>query len=940
MRAEDRPSFLVLSRDSDILMLVDRHTQVSDIFASVYDLDDNSRAIALDHYCGNDASLRRDVERLLALHVESERFLESPMVPTDLASDSLDDHKILSDLVGTRIGRYELRRVIASGGMGTVFEAWQDDPPRSVALKLMRTGMMSAAARRRFEYESHILARLNHPHVAHVYEAGHHDGLSHAPWFAMEFVSEAKPITRYADQQALDVRRRVELFVSVIEAVHYGHQKGVIHRDLKPGNILIDERGKPKIIDFGVAAMTGTDVATATLKTNAGQLVGTLPYMSPEQVAIGPNHADPDVRSDVYSLGVVLYELLSGRVPREIAHLPLMEALAVLHESPSPSPLSGRHSAVRLDRDLETIVFAALEHEPHRRYGSALDMAQDMRRWLNREPIAARPASARYRMAMFIRRNRIGVGAAAVIAVTLIAATVIALNSYARERHHRDVAEQQAREMEQVIGFQQAVLRDIDPQAMGHDLIEHVLRQVAAGARMSGANTAFDEPPMWFDQALRSINEVDLVRSAVHRHILARASTAIDHEFGTQPLVQASLRESLARIYETLGMYGESIRQVQQVLDLRHRELGADDRSTIRSLHSMALLLQRNGRVNEAVAYAREALERRRRILGEDHVATVQSWNLLGLALYKQNAYFKDQLAESEACLRRAMEHRKRILGPEARATLISSAMLGMVEVARGEHAIGEQRLRDTLASQSTLHGPNDIDSLETLMWLATARREVGDLHEAERLLRDALERFRLAAGRQNPTTVQVLNHLAAVLEAQDRLAEIAPELREVVEHQPLVIDANDGLDIQPQVPFAMAFLALTLLDQQTLEASEEAEAILRHCLDAHREIFRDDHPGATWRPYIVKSILGASLSRQARFMATVDSAAAQSKFQEAESLLLDVNEHMVAPPPFAFRLKQNIEYIVELYEAWNAVAPHPELAERVTEWRAKLSAE
>lgn len=322
---------------------------------------------------------------------------------------------LLRGAMAQRIGRYHIRRVIGSGGMGTVYEAIQERPHRSVALKVMKRGVVSKAARRRFEYESQVLARLRHPGIAQVYEAGIHDDTSGPlPYFAMEYIPNAKSITEYAKQRKLSTRRRLAIFIQACEAVYHGHQKGIIHRDLKPANILVDAHGQVKIIDFGVARSTDSDMAITTQQTAVGELIGTLKYMSPEQCEGDPH--DIDTRSDVYAIGVVLYELLCGRLPYDLDQTPVYEVPRVIRE------VAVRHlSAVdkTLRGDVETIVEKALEKDRDRRYRSALALADDIKRYLNNEPILARPPSLLYALKKFVRRRRGPLAAAAGLVLAL-----------------------------------------------------------------------------------------------------------------------------------------------------------------------------------------------------------------------------------------------------------------------------------------------------------------------------------------------------------------------------------------------------------------------------------------------------------------------------------------------------------------------------------------
>jgi WD40 repeat protein len=379
--------------------------QIEILFKEALDRAVEQRADFLASACKGDEVLRTRIEQMLAETGPP----ASPAPPeTKPAAPG-------------RIGRYDLRRKIATGGMGTVYEAVQERPHRSVALKIMRRGVASRSALRRFEYESQILARLRHPNIAQVYEAGtHDDGSGGVPFFAMEYIPGARTLTDYAGDGKLNTRARLELFVKVCDAVHHGHQKGIIHRDLKPSNILVDADGQPKIIDFGVARATDSDMAITTLQTDVGQLIGTLQYMSPEQCAADPH--DLDSRSDVYALGVVLYELLCGDLPYDVSGVPVIEAARVIREK-TPTKLSTINR--RLRGDLETIVLKALDKDRSQRYQSASDLAADIGRYLNDQPIVARPPSAMYQLRKFARRNKLLVGGVAVLIVVLAAASVV-----------------------------------------------------------------------------------------------------------------------------------------------------------------------------------------------------------------------------------------------------------------------------------------------------------------------------------------------------------------------------------------------------------------------------------------------------------------------------------------------------------------------------------
>ena len=349
---------------------------------------------------------------------------EAETVNRDPSLESDPHSHILPDLIGTRIGSYTLRRVIGSGGMGTVYEAQQEQPRRRVAIKMMKQGITSSSALRRFEFESQTLARLHHPGIAQVYEAGtHDDGAGGVPYFVMEYIPNALRITEYADKKKLGTRERLALFGKVCDAIQHGHLKGIVHRDIKPGNVLVDSNGQPKIIDFGVARSTDSDLAVTTLQTDVGQLLGTLQYMSPEQCGSDPT--DIDTRSDIYALGMVLYELLTGRLPYDVRQAAIHEAVRMVREEEPLKPSSiDRH----LRGDVETIALKALEKERERRYQSASALEQDIHRYLSGDPITARRATIWYHLKRLAFRHKVAFVLASSFMILLIASTVISLS--------------------------------------------------------------------------------------------------------------------------------------------------------------------------------------------------------------------------------------------------------------------------------------------------------------------------------------------------------------------------------------------------------------------------------------------------------------------------------------------------------------------------------
>lgn len=397
--------------------------EAMDVFAELYDQPDADRRRILDERCGNRPELRREVESLLKQHDEPKMLrdeeLDHELKPAGNSASSAGEWSHESVPIA-RIGRYRLIRSIGEGGMGAVYEAEQPQPRRNVALKLIRPGWVSRDLLKRFRRETHVLGQLDHPGIAQIYEADTAEAedeegrsLGTQPYFAMELV-RGRTLREYLDQQKPDVTARLELMVGIAEAVHHAHQKGIVHRDLKPGNVMVTDDGRSKILDFGVARLTEGNGQLSTLQTRSGELIGTLAYMSPEQIA-GDPHA-VDTRADVYALGVILYEMLSERLPLDVTRCSLPEATRMIRDA-EPPRLGSINTRFR--GDIDTIVCKALEKDVDRRYDSTAAFAADIRRTLRDEPIAARPPSTTYQFRKFARRNR--------ALVSGVAATFLAL---------------------------------------------------------------------------------------------------------------------------------------------------------------------------------------------------------------------------------------------------------------------------------------------------------------------------------------------------------------------------------------------------------------------------------------------------------------------------------------------------------------------------------
>jgi len=545
------------------------------------------------------------------------------------------------EVSGTVVGRYHLLQKIGEGGMGEVWLAEQKEPVRRrVALKLIKAGMNTREVMARFQSERQALALMDHPAIAKVLDAG--STPQGAPYFVMEYVAGV-PITTYCDHHRLSTRERLELFIHVCEGVQHAHQKAIIHRDLKPSNILVvevDGKAAPKIIDFGVAKALTQKLTADTMFTLVGALVGTPQYMSPEQAL--SSGEDIDTRTDVYSLGVIFYELLTGAAPIELHKIVFEEFLRRLREEEPPKPstkIRTQHSvrSTELARqrqteplslgkqmrgDLDSIALKALEKERSRRYGSPSDFAADIGRYLNNEAVLAVPPSAAYRARKFARRHRGALATACAVALVLIAAAFISIRQSIRASREAAVS-----------------------QAVNDFLQNDVLAQASIAAQSGlGANP---------DPDLK-------VRTA-----LDRAAARIAGKFDKQPEVEASIRNTIGKTYTSLGVSAEARVQLERALELRRRVLGVENPQTLETATNLGYLLSEQGKNAEADALLSQTVEIQRRVLGRDHPDTLAGMSDLGWVYRSEGKY-----PQAEALLSQTLEISRRVLGPEHPTTL------------------------------------------------------------------------------------------------------------------------------------------------------------------------------------------------------------------------------------------------------------------------------
>ena len=742
-------------------MTDDRHARVTELFLEAADRPPAERAAFLDEACAGDDALRREVEAMLAFEDTAPDFLDSS---ADLLADARAEAaaplaRLRTDGVPEVVGSFRILGLLGEGGMGSVYEAEQRSPRRRVALKILARGLGSERATRRFEFEAQVLGQLRHPGIAQIFEAGRTDtAAGPRPYFALELI-EGEPITRWCEGRPL--AERVELLARVADAVQFAHNKGVIHRDLKAGNILVEASGQPKVLDFGVARVTETSELDPQ-QTQAGHIVGTLQCMSPEQAAADPT---VDTRSDVYALGVLAYEVLSGERPYELGDLPILEAVRLIRDQ-EPTRIGAQDPALR--GDLELIVAQAMEKDRDRRYATAAAMADDLRRHLAHQPVSAQPPTGLYRLRKFVRRNT---GLAAGMAATAVA-LLVGLGVSLWQVHEKTLAEADAL---------------ANAEAATAFAIEATEARVKATAARDEAREARDDARDARDDALLAQAEAERERDAavaIQTYLLtdviaspdprtegrdvkvvdtlARAADGVGAAFGEQPLVEAAVRAALARSFLALDVADAAYEQGRAAEALFLEHAGADDIATLAVRGTLVQACLIDERLDEGLALARPTLERQLAVLGEEHEDTLTTMTNLATLLREAG-----EREEALALLRRVLAVRERVLGPRAAQTLTTRWNLSRMLAASGQRQEAREHLDAVAEARLEDFGPEHPDTLIVQGTLILHRLEEGALADPVETTQAYVDAVRRVFGDEHH---RLANALAVQSVVYDRL--------------------------------------------------------------------------------------------------------------------------------------------------------------------------
>lgn len=848
-----------------------QYEYVRKVFLEARELNGERRATFLNRACAGSVELRGELDSLLE-HEREDAFLDEPALgdwaglpPPEALGGVASAGENDADAAGRpgrqlpeRIGRYAVLDVLGEGGMGIVYLAEQDRPRRRVALKLLKPGSTSPERLRRFEFETEMLNRLEHPGIAQIFDAGMAEGgPTPQPFFVMELV-RGPTLSDYAEAQHLDIPQRLRLFITICEIVQHAHQNGVIHRDLKPSNILVNEFGRPKVLDFGVARCIDADAQLMSMQTRSGQLLGTLAYMSPEQLAA--DSAALDTRSDVYSLGVVLFELLCGERPYETTSS-LAAAVRSIQEQP-PRRLSSFSRA--LGGDLETIILHAMEKQPDRRYASAAELAQDLRRFLDHEPIAARRPTPAYQVRKLIARHRGVAALAALLLVSFVGFSIAMTILFAQAEASRKRAQLAEREAEHEARLAQNEARKANRMASS---LRNIILSLSA-KQGDALSVSVD-------------GEVSVA------DLLDRCAEQIERELNDEPLAQAELLQLLGNTYVGRNLPDRALAQFERALAIHRAHASAAPLLMAEDLRMMGWVSrERDPEAGES--YFQEALGIYQSHPNQERrVADV----LRGLAaIHRQRLSFDT----AEALYQEAFEIIRNRFGEGDSLAAQLRGSLASLHLSAGRYEWVEAYYTTALEQAESIHGPDHDTTAANWAGLGGVWELTGRLDHAEQAYRAALRIFRANHDELHESFGNCFHRLAHTLAEKDdavALASLLPQAEQV--HAWFVTNSTDPRPISGAKLHVGEILTW-------LGNAERAEPFLRECLEHRRAAYGPGH-------FLTHYAAGA----------LAECLAAQGEFEEAEPLLVDAYPVLkTAQGPGAYNTQALVRRSIAHYEA------------------------
>jgi len=807
------------------------------LFDAAVELPPDARAQFLAEACQGDAALRTKIEALLDCAENGYCVIDRPLITlTDRALAVHADHFPQKHAAPRKIGPYRIMREIGTGSMGTVYEAAQDTLSRTVAVKVLRACLSTASMLRRFEFEAQALGQLNHPYIARVFDTGTtetEDGPQ--PYIAMELV-RGVGLVRFAQERNLSHRQRLELLADVCEAVQHAHQKGIIHRDLKPGNIIVDEDGRPHIVDFGVARAVEVDRRASTAATEMGELLGTLPYMSPEQA--GGRPIDIDTRTDIYALGVIGFELLTGRLPHDLEQVSLTDAVMTIADA-TPPRLGTIDRTLR--GDVEVIIAMAIEKDKSRRYQSASAFAADIRSFLSDRPIMARPPSLVYQLGKYARRNKASFTATATALLLLVLGIIGTSFGLVQAVEHRRIAEAQRQLAVERLAQAEAARTDADT---AFKLLRRVL--TSATPTRQGA-------------------DVPLTK------VVQEASAAFDDNTDESPVAIARIRVTLADTFKSLGEFALAEREIRKALSLLTEHLGPGHPDLLAATFNLAYLRQARGHAEEAAELYESTLETAARTVGPNHRSVLIAKADLA-AVYRSTAQYKkaDQLfhesidrlrvsdeieesivhsalnnyallcvdlgryAEADRLFEQVLEGRERTLGADHPDTLKALGNRGYLYAHTKEYDKAEQIYRRVLDARKRILGKDHAETLSAMANLAVVLQNQARYAEAQALFETVVATRRRMLGDEHPATIGAMQNLNTLLRDQNKYAETEQRSRFILD----VRRRRQGPQ-HPDTLLAMNDLATVCRELGRLD---EAESLMLEAVDGARSRLGEQH--------------------------------------------------------------------------------------------------